>query len=241
MQKYFENFTSCLVALSGGRDSAAVLKLAVEFLGKENVFAATCVNFNVFLYEIENARRIADYFKVPWIPFYTNQSHEFLKNPKDKCYYCKKEVLKTLTVIKDKYGLDIIFDGTNTDDLKDYRPGMKALHEYSVRSPLLENNFGKKFAAEETSFLQKIGVHFTVESCAATRIMEQEITLDLLRKIELTENSLRYRYPTIRIRVLKNKIKVEFKNKISLTKNDKEIIREKINKYFDVPIITIQS
>jgi len=236
LKKYFENFKSCVVALSGGRDSAAVLKLAVEYLGEENVVAATCVNPNVFLYEINNAFNIAKFFNVSWIPFYVDFSEEFLNNPKDKCYYCKKGVLNKLVEIKDNIGADVVFDGTNVDDLDDYRPGLKALEELNVKSPLLENSLGKSFAKNETKILEDIaGIYFTVESCAATRIMEDKITLEKLRVVERVEDELRFKYPTIRVRLYSSKIVVEFKKApIDFSFNDKDYVTSVIKKYLKV-------
>lgn len=232
MKAFFRQFKSGVVALSGGADSAAVLKLAVDFMGRENVKAVTCTNKHVFNYEIENARRIAATLGVSWTTFTTEVPEEFYKNTSRKCYYCKNSLLNWIELFRFDNNLDVIFDGSNIDDLSDDRPGFDAVKKHGVRSPLLETGRGKAFASETVKFFERKQIFFIDESCAATRIKEQPITSELLTKIEKMEDILRDKYPTIRTRIYPDLIKVEFKNKTNLSADDKVKITDIAAKFF---------
>ncbi|TYB32963.1 MAG: hypothetical protein FXF49_08770 [Flexistipes sinusarabici] len=231
--KYFKNYKSCIVALSGGIDSAAVLKLAVDELGADNVAAATCVNPHVFNYEIKNAELIANTLRVKWYTFTSTPSEEFFENVPDKCYYCKKSVIGEIIKIAEKYGYQAVCDGSNIDDLDDYRPGMKILKEYGVFSPLLEAGMGKKDAETIAGKIDHPDIFFNTESCAATRIKTGRITEVRLEKIEKIEDKLRYTYPGIRVRDYGETAKIEFKIKRSLTELDREVIDNVVKKFFE--------
>jgi len=228
LKTFFNRFKSAIVALSGGADSAAVLKLVSEHLPLENILAVTCVNSHVFRYEIENARLIADTICINWKPFYIDYDDNFIKNGEEKCYYCKKSILAHINIIKESEKFDVIFDGTNLDDLNDYRPGVKAISEYNVLSPLKELRLTK---ADSFQIVNKVfkNIYFHDESCIATRILNKHIQTEDIVKIEKIEDKLRDTYPGIRVRVGDN-IKVEFKKLRKLGKTDIEFL-EKIIKF----------
>ncbi len=231
--KYFNDYKSCIVALSGGIDSAAVLKLAVDELGADNVAAATCTNPHVFNYEIRNAELIAKTLGVKWFTFTSTPSEKFFENVTDKCYYCKKSVIGEICKIADNYGYEAVCDGSNIDDLDDYRPGMKILNEYGVFSPLLEAGMGKKDAEMIADKIDNKDIFFNTESCAATRIKTGRITEARLERIEKIEDKLRYSYPGIRVRDYGETAKIEFKSENSLTGLDREIINNVVRKFFE--------
>jgi uncharacterized protein len=230
LKTFFKKFNKVIVALSGGADSAAVLQLSSQFITPENILAVTCVNPHVFGYEIENARKIADSLNINWKPFTVQYSADFLKNDDLRCYYCKHEILKSIENIRKTEGFDAIFDGTNIDDLNDYRPGMKAIKEFNVFSPLKELGISKKDSLHIAKSSFKT-IYFNVESCAATRIVNKMITFEDMLKVEKIEDILRYRYPGIRVRVSEN-ISVEFKNKVSLKKSDLEFLSKIIKLHY---------
>ncbi|UOD35640.1 hypothetical protein DSN97_04780 [Deferribacteraceae bacterium V6Fe1] len=226
MKTFFKRFKSAIVALSGGADSAAVLKLTCEHLPPENILAVTCVNNHVFRYEIDNARLIADALCVAWKPFYIDYDDNFIKNNEQKCYYCKRSILAHINKIKKSEKIDVIFDGTNLDDLNDYRPGMKAVKEYGVVSPLKELGLTKSDSLKIVNNTFK-SIHFHDESCIATRILNNPIQSEDIIKIEKIEDRLRDIYPGIRVRVGDN-IKVEFKKLRKLDKSDIEFLKKVI-------------
>ena len=205
------------MALSGGADSACVLMLAAEHMGPENVLAVTCVNSHVFKYEIDNARRISELVGVEHREFTVNMPPEFFEPSDIRCYHCKRSILSGIGI----EGFDVLFDGTNADDDLDSRPGTKALREFDVVSPLRELGLGKKYALEKCAALD--GVHFTVESCKATRI-KGHLTEELMAKVETFEDALRDSLPGIRFRV--DKGFVEFKSPVTITEKDFKRINE---------------
>ncbi|MGA1846289.1 hypothetical protein [Deferribacter abyssi] len=233
LKEYFKNFKTAIVALSGGADSSAVLKLATDYLGKENVLAATCVNFNMFVYEINFAYKVADLLNVAWKPFYAKLANELFTDDRDKCFYCKKNILGELVKIKKEFGIDVIFDGSNIDDLADYRPGMKAIEMFNIKSPLLENELGKEYVSEviKDSVLNTLSFH--TQSCIATRVKTKNATVEDIRKIELAEDMLRDKFPDIRVRYFGDSLKVEFKRDRIVDEVDRRFIFEILEKNFD--------
>ena len=240
LKKYFENFNSCIVALSGGADSATVANLVCGYLDRDHIYSATCVDKHIFKDEIENARQIADLLGIKWIPFHAAIPGEFYNNEdvNKRCYICKKGLFTALNRIKVIMGIDIIFDGTNVDDLKEKRPGFLALKEINVKSPLLDNNLGKDFVYKRIRVFEEKGIVFRDESCIATRIMEGKITVEKMALVERLEGSLRGIYHGIRIKIYNNYIKVFFKNSYLLTDKDKLMIRNTMQKYVQgTPVI----
>jgi len=134
-----------VVAYSGGLDSTFLLKVAIDTLGRENVIAVTARSETYPMAEYKEARSIAERLGARHITINTNELaiQGFKDNPVDRCYYCKKELFKKLDVLRKKYNMAYLLDGTNFDDLKDVRYGRKAAKELGVRSPLLEAGLGK--------------------------------------------------------------------------------------------------
>ena len=128
---------SLLVAYSGGVDSTLLLRVAKDVLG-ERVIAATAKSPTYPEREYEQARAMASILRVKHITVTTEElDHpEFFKNPPNRCYYCKMELFGQLRKLADHKGFNWVVDGTNCDDLNDFRPGMKAALEMAVRSLL---------------------------------------------------------------------------------------------------------
>ncbi len=127
------------VALSGGVDSALVCAAAVEALGKKQVTAYTIKSPMEIPQEVEDARLITESLGVDRfiIPLNELEFEDICSNPSQRCYFCKRERLK---VIQEQIisGNTQLVEGSNADDLGDYRPGRKALQELEVLSPLAE-------------------------------------------------------------------------------------------------------
>jgi len=218
LNQFFKKYNNAVVALSGGADSAAVLMLAVEHMGAENVSAATCINSHVFASEIENAESICKRLGVKHIKFTVESPPEFYKNDNDKCYYCKKAVMGGISSIE---GFDVIFDGTNADDDESDRPGSRAVSELGIVSPLQANGLGKKFTLDKVKQLS--GITFRDESCKATRLTH-EIDEDRMNRVEAFEQPLKDKMPGIRYRI--DEAYVYFKKPLILTKKDFVLINE---------------
>ena len=138
--EWLQTFDRIGVALSGGVDSALVCAAAVQALGKEQVTAYTIASPMELPEEVEDARLVAAGLGVDMvcIPLDELEIEDIRSNPPRRCYFCKRERLK---IIKDQAklsGITQLADGSNADDLSDYRPGRQALQELGVLSPLAE-------------------------------------------------------------------------------------------------------
>ena len=135
---------SVVVGLSGGVDSTLLAFVAHEVLG-ERALAVIGESATLPERERREAVRLAEKMGIRYRVVRTEETDEvkFRENPPDRCYYCKSELFGKMQEIAAAEGLAFVADGTNVDDLGDFRPGMKALREKQVRSPLREAGFTK--------------------------------------------------------------------------------------------------
>lgn len=178
------------VAFSGGVDSTFVLKLAADTLGSQNVLALTGSSPSVAATELAEARRLAADIGVEQVVIETREFDDpnYLANPTNRCYFCKTELYDRADEILASRGLRALVNGTNADDLGDFRPGLSAAAEHSVRSPCAEAGLTK---AEIRVFSAEMGLptHDKPASpCLSSRVQYGEaITPDKLRMIERAE------------------------------------------------------
>jgi len=135
---------SVLVAYSGGVDSTLLIDVAHEVLG-DRVVAITASSPTYPDHEVALAESLARQLGVRHILIETNELDDpcFVANDPQRCYYCKRGLVNQLKRIASEEGLSWVADGTNYDDLSDYRPGRKAIEEFGVRSPLMEAGLTK--------------------------------------------------------------------------------------------------
>lgn len=163
------------IAFSGGVDSSLLLKSAIDTLGAANVlvlFARTCL---VRPEEQEAAQGWLDRHGQTGVEFHPVDLHpltwkEFVGNPEERCYHCKLRIYKEFFEVMHRRELQILADGTNTDDLKSRRPGLRAIHELGVRTPLVEAGFAKNDVRARSRILQLDTSDRPSSSCLATRI-----------------------------------------------------------------------
>lgn len=183
-----------IVAYSGGVDSSFLLKCCLDYLGKDSVLAVTAVSPTYTRKELTTAKEIAKGLGISHTVISTEEvdNPNFRSNPRNRCYYCKTELFSKLKSIAQKKGIGFVFDGTNADDLKDYRPGRQAKEELGVRSPLAESGLHK---ADIRKLSRKFGLKTwdaPQAACLASRFAYgQEIAPEDLGRIEKAEDYLR--------------------------------------------------
>lgn len=196
-------YGSVLVAFSGGVDSSFLLKVAVDTLGGKAV-AFTEASPLHHSWELTEAREMAELFGVRHIVHESAEPGppEFIANPPDRCYLCKKEIFSGALQRAAELGLAQVVDGSNLDDLDEYRPGRRALDELQVRSPLLEADLTK---AEIRLLSRNLGLPTWDRqslACLASRFpYGTTITVEKLQQVASCEMFLRTAgFATFRVR-----------------------------------------
>jgi uncharacterized protein len=186
---------SVAIGYSGGVDSTLLLKVAVDTLGARAV-AMIGRSETYPTREFEEAVRVAAACGARSIVVRTEETDDlkFRENPADRCYYCKTELFGKLGAIAEREGLRWIADGTITDDVGDFRPGMKAKAENDVRSPLLEAGLGKAEVREISKHLGLPTWDKPSFACLSSRFpYGTAITRENLTRVDEAETFLRDR------------------------------------------------
>ena len=215
------------VAFSGGVDSTLLLRVACDTLGPEKVTALQAVSCLIPEHDLLKTKRLVaapengiscSYQIVPVQPLHWP---EFVVNSEQRCYFCKKRIYGALHAAMRQGGLSptpessllfvYLLDGTNTDDLQEHRPGLLAIQELSVGTPLAQAGFNKK---DIRSLAKKLGLtnwNQPSNSCLATRIpTHQQITKVLLERIAQAEAFLREKgFIGCRVRPGQNTVEVQ--------------------------------
>lgn len=185
---------SVLVGFSGGVDSAYLACVAVDVLGADNVLAVIGTSASYPEAQWATARDVARQFGVPVLEVQTMELTDprYAANPANRCYFCKSELWSRLGPLAAEHGLACVIDGTNADDLGDYRPGAQAAREWGIRSPLAELGFTK---AEIRALSRARGIPTWRQPsapCLSSRIpYGTAVTSERLRQIEHAEAALR--------------------------------------------------
>jgi uncharacterized protein len=232
LRKTLKNYKSVLVAFSGGTDSSFLLKAAIDFLGSDKVLAVTLKTEFLPEKKFTEAKEIADVIGSRWesidIPLLRESTLK--KNPADRCYICKKIMLKDLKKKAKEEGLKEVIEGTNINDTKKYRPGHKAIKELRVKSPLVEANLTEEDIKKLSRKLNLPTWNNSSFTCLATRFpYGTKLTKSSLKKVEMAEDFLTAKaFKNFRVRSHDNiaRIEVPEKDFDKVLSNRKKIIEE---------------
>ncbi len=191
--EWFEDKDGVVVAFSGGVDSSVVAKAAALALTSKAI-AATARSATFSASELKMAVKTAEEIGIKHVLFDEDEFENpgFVENSPMRCYHCRVGLVEGLKMIAGEHGISVIVDGANADDVKQHRPGLRAMRENGVRSPLLELGIGK-------GDVRKIAAHLGLSvkdkpsmACLASRIPYGErITKDKLAMVEMAEEYLR--------------------------------------------------
>lgn len=192
-----------IVALSGGVDSAVVAMAAKKALDK-NAIAVTADYNTLSADELTSAKRVAKEIDIEHkiIRYNELDNTEFVKNDQLRCYHCRTELATYLSKEARQMDVDLIVDGTNTDDLSDYRPGIKALRENGIKSPLVELGINKQDVRNIAKANNLSVYDKPSNSCLASRIPHgMPVTLEKLKRIETAELLIKSIFKVRQVRV----------------------------------------
>ncbi|MCS7280807.1 MAG: ATP-dependent sacrificial sulfur transferase LarE [Desulfobacterota bacterium] len=182
-----------LIAYSGGMDSTFLAKLSLDCLGKENVLLVTARSPFFPEREIKDAEKTARFLGADHIIIEHNELEveAIVENSLERCYHCKRELFEKLLKMATKFKKEYVLDGTTKDDEGDFRPGIRALRELGIRSPLSECGLTKreiKALSEEMNLPTQNKPSF---ACLASRFpYGQRITEEKLRMVNTAEELL---------------------------------------------------
>jgi uncharacterized protein len=204
---------SAVIALSGGTDSTCLASFAAGVSGLR-VMAVTVVGPYMFSSEVSDAASFCKSAGLKHREIRVAMPPAVVSNPPDRCYLCKKEVMKAVTEAAREEGYAFVFDGTNADDLLDYRPGMKALRELGIRSPFAEAGLTK---SEIREMAREAGLSVSDKpsnSCLLTRFPHDTlITEENLRRAEEAERiTAELGFPGARVRIHGDLVRIELRS-----------------------------
>lgn len=193
LEKRLRGMKSLLVAYSGGLDSAFLAVMASRALGKRTL-AVTARSPSLSSRDWRDAQRTAKTFRFRHATVSVNEVRDrrYARNPANRCYYCKSIVFKRLLKMAAQRGFRTVADGTNLDDLNDYRPGMKAAGELGIVHPLRECGFTKRDIRRAARRLGLAQADKPPSPCLASRFpYGTPITAGQLRLVDALENRIR--------------------------------------------------
>jgi uncharacterized protein len=213
LKEVLERNKSAVIAFSGGVDSTFLARVARDVYGS-NLLLITATSSTYPFYELEEAKSLAALLDIKHKIIVSEEIDipGYADNPPDRCYYCKSELFGKIKYIAAEEGYDAVYDGSNADDSRDFRPGMKAKQEKGVISPLAEAGFTKN---DIRLFSEKFGLPTATKqsyACLASRFPYGEkitkVKLDRLASAEFEVRGLGF--SQFRIRSHENLARLEF-------------------------------
>ena len=227
---WFEGKNKVMIALSGGVDSALVAYAAFKKLGSSAI-AVTADYKTLSKEELQTAKQICSEIGIQQIllDYDELKNEDFVKNDSKRCFHCRLELGDHLIKLAKENNVEIIVDGTNIDDLGDYRPGIEALKQNGIRSPLVETNFSKSQIREAAKFVGLFVFNKPSNSCLASRIpWGQRVTAEKLTRIELAEGIVKQltNLDHVRVRDLNGLAKIEVDKEMIYLLDDNIILEQ---------------
>jgi len=195
-KKVIEILKSCnsaIIAFSGGVDSSYLAFLALREVGGR-VLLVTAVSPSTSALQKELIQEFLFFHGGEHVFIDTQElaDQRYRQNPPERCYYCKQEILGRIRAMREESGAEVLLDGSNADDVHDFRPGAKAVREHGVISPLAETGMTKQDIRERSRILGLKSWDLPSMPCLASRIPYGiEITEEAFRKIEEAEAFIR--------------------------------------------------
>ena len=234
LTNFISKYSSAIVAYSGGVDSTIVAALTNEVLGSVNSLIITGKSPSINPRELEFATKLAQDRKWNHKIIETNEflNSKYRKNDLARCFYCKFELYSLLDNISESKNYEVVFNGTNSDDLIDYRPGIKAANNINVVSPLSECEINKNDVREIAKSLNLVNWDKPSQPCLSSRVpYGTEITMNILNQISDAENYLSdLGFSNFRVRNHGSVARIELSESDIIKIIDKEL-RYKINTY----------
>jgi len=231
LKKYLSTLESAAVAFSGGVDSTLLLYAAAAITSLR-VIACTVKNVLIPEDEISAAESVSTILGIEHkiIDMDILSFKQITDNSPERCYYCKTVILNHIITAASNYSITTILEGSHSGDINDYRPGLKAITELGVTSPLKEAGFDKKQIYELSSYLSLPTTDKESYPCLATRIpYGTALTIGLIQKAELAEKILSsFGLKQVRARIHGDVLRIEVSEE-SILKIAKPVLRKKIS------------
>ena len=192
LKRYIASFDGIAVAFSGGVDSTFLLKVCHDVLG-DRCIAITAQSESFPAREMDEAAAFCEKENIRQVLFRSGETEleQYVSNPKDRCYHCKHLLFSKMKQIASKQGVTAVAEGSNMDDLGDYRPGLRAIEELEVISPLRE---ARLYKSEIRALSKEMGLPTWSKqsfACLASRFVYGErITPEKLRMVGHAEEVL---------------------------------------------------
>jgi uncharacterized protein len=191
LKTIIKDLKSVVVAFSGSVDSTFLLKVCVDVLGRDNVLAFIGKSPTCPAREIEDAEKFAAYIGTEYLIAETSEMNDprFIENNRSRCYFCKSHLFIKAREIASQKGFLYVVEGSNLDDIDDFRPGRKACAEQGVRSALLEARLTKEEIRELSKQLSLPTYNKPSFACLSSRVpYGTAIDTTILKKIERSED-----------------------------------------------------